>query len=76
MTDLNAPPSHQPETACDSPAPGVVAWILAALESRIHAFRSRRDAEHLANLSDYLLKDMGITRKDIDVVVRRGRHSV
>ena len=73
MTNLNTTASHQPETACGSHVSGVVARILVVLERVVDAFRSRREAEHLASLGDYLLKDIGITRNDIDAVVRRGR---
>lgn len=73
MTNLNATASHHPETACNNRASGAAARILAVLEHLVHVYRSRRDAEHLATLGDYLLKDIGITRNDIDAVVRRGR---
>ena len=74
MTNLNATTSHQPETACNRHGSRAVARIFGFLERLVHAYRSRRDAEHLAGLSDYLLKDMGITRSHIDIVVRRGRY--
>ncbi|HJU76570.1 MAG TPA: DUF1127 domain-containing protein [Sphingomicrobium sp.] len=73
MTNLNATASHRSETACNRHGPGMVAQIFAVLKHLSGACRSRRDAEHLASLNDYLLKDMGITRNDIDAVVRRGR---
>jgi uncharacterized protein YjiS (DUF1127 family) len=74
MTNLNTTASPAPETACNSHSPGVVARICAVLEHLAHAYRSHRDAQHLASLNDYLLKDMGITRTDVDVAVRRGRY--
>ena len=73
MTNLNAT-THQPETARNSQGQPPIARIFAFVEHLVHAYRSRRDAEHLAALNDYLLKDMGITRNDIDAVVRRGRY--
>ena len=76
MTNLNATASYRPETACNSPAPGVVARIFAVLEHLVRVCRSRRDAEYLATLNDYLLKDIGITRSDIEEVVRRGRFPI
>jgi uncharacterized protein YjiS (DUF1127 family) len=73
MTNLNAT-THQPETARNRQGQLAMARIFAFIEHLVHAYRSRRDAEHLAGLNDYLLKDMGITRTDIDAVVRRGRY--
>jgi uncharacterized protein YjiS (DUF1127 family) len=40
------------------------------------ACRTRRDIERLMSFDDYLLKDMGITRGEIEAVVRRGRAQV
>ena len=74
MTNLNTTASHEPGTGCDRQGQRPVARILAVLERLVQAYRSRRESEHLASLSDYLLKDMGITRGDIDVVVRSDRH--
>ena len=68
----NATASQQPETACNNRAQG--RGIFGVLEDLIHAWRSRRDAEHLASLNNYLLKDIGITRNDIDAVVRQARY--
>lgn len=73
MTNLNATASHQPETACNRHGPQAAASFLAFLGHLVHAYRSRRDAEHLASLSDYLLKDIGITRSAIPDVVDKGR---
>lgn len=73
MTTLNATMSHQPETACNRHGPRAAARFLAFLEHLVHAYRSRRDAEYLASLSDYLLKDIGITRSAIEDVVNKGR---
>ncbi len=73
MTNLNATASQGPGTACNRQGPRAITRIFAFLEGLMHAHRSRREAEHLASLSDYLLKDIGITRSDIDMVVRGGR---
>ena len=73
MTNLNATASHQLETAYNRHGPRAAARFLAFLEPLVHAYRSRRDAEHLASVSDYLLKDIGITRSAIEDVVHQGR---
>ncbi len=44
--------------------------ILAAL---MLEHRARRATRHLMALDDYMLRDMGISRADIDRVVRIGR---
>jgi len=36
----------------------------------VEAYRARRDTEHLLGLNDSLLKDIGVTRREIDAVVR------
>jgi uncharacterized protein YjiS (DUF1127 family) len=35
--------------------------------------RVRREMRHLAEFNDYMLRDIGITRTDIEGAVRRGR---
>lgn len=73
MTNLNATASQEPGIACNRQDRRAVVRMFAFLERLVQAYRSRREAEHLAGLSDYLLKDIGITRSDIDLVVRSGR---
>jgi uncharacterized protein YjiS (DUF1127 family) len=52
----------------------VAAEALQALGSWLAAFlRRRRDARLLSGLSDHVLHDIGITRSDIERVVRGGR---
>ena len=47
------------------------AWMLEAIATS----RMRRAARELQMLDDHLLKDIGITRTEIDSVVRYGRES-
>jgi len=39
----------------------------------VHVIRVRRDRAWLADLPDYLLRDIGITRSQISSVTRLGR---
>ena len=55
---------------------------LAKARSAVHSeLRARRDAAELASLDDRMLRDIGISRSEIDSLVRRpvarapGRHS-
>jgi uncharacterized protein YjiS (DUF1127 family) len=45
---------------------GFATWVVAEI-------RVRRDMRRLAGFSDYMLRDIGIARSDIEGAVRRGR---
>ena len=48
--------------------------MLTALATAIEAeLRARRAAAELASLDDYMLRDIGVVRGDIDRIVRGGR---
>jgi len=51
------------------------ALTLAAslIESAARELRARRDMENLAHYDDHMLRDIGLTRSDIEGAVRRGR---
>jgi uncharacterized protein YjiS (DUF1127 family) len=74
MTNLNATALPTPQTShvrqAARAAVRVVAVILAPL-ARAH--RARRDAAHLMGLHDNLLKDIGVSRGEIETIVRTGR---
>jgi uncharacterized protein YjiS (DUF1127 family) len=73
MTNLNATACRQPAAR---PRPAARALLRAAsviFGPVAQAYRARRDTERLMNLNDHLLNDLGITRRDIDAVVRMGR---
>jgi uncharacterized protein YjiS (DUF1127 family) len=68
MTNLNATAWQEP-AAHDGPvARAVVRAAAVILAPLARTYRARRDVEHLMNLNEHLLKDLGITRRDIDVV--------
>jgi uncharacterized protein YjiS (DUF1127 family) len=62
-----------------SPAPGRAVWAraragLAGLIGALAREREiRRSMKHLASLDDHALRDIGLTRGDIERVVRFGR---
>jgi uncharacterized protein YjiS (DUF1127 family) len=73
MTNLNATMWQKP-AAHDRPV--VQALLQAAsviLGPLARAYLARRDAEHLMSLNEHLLRDLGITHRDIDTVVRTGQ---
>ena len=51
------------------------AFALAAslIEGAARELRARRDTERLAQYDDHMLRDIGLTRSDIEGAVRRGR---
>ena len=60
---INVRASYRPTS---SAIPGSVA---AAFADLARAYRRRRDRRHLGALPDYLLKDIGISRGEIDAAV-------
>ena len=73
MTSLNATACRKP-AAHDRPITrGVLRAAAAILAPLAQAYRTRRDTRHLLNLNDHLLNDLGITRRDIETVVRTGQ---
>ncbi len=56
-----------------SASPALMDRALAALSRMLKEIRVRRAANELRAISPALLKDMGISRADIDRVTRHGR---
>lgn len=73
MTNLNATAWQKPAAHHRQVARAVVQAAVVILGPLARAYRARRDAEHLTNLNDHLLRDLGITCRDIDAVVRTGQ---
>jgi uncharacterized protein YjiS (DUF1127 family) len=73
MTNLNVTALPKPGTAPYRQAMRAAARIVALLLRPLaEAYRARCDAEHLINLNDDLLRDIGIARWEIEGAVRRG----
>jgi uncharacterized protein YjiS (DUF1127 family) len=49
------------------------ALLRSACAAAARARIARRDRRHLQEMPDYMLKDIGIARADIDRVIRQGR---
>ena len=56
--------------ACLAAAERGLAWLIAAIA---HELRIRRDLRQLAAMDDHMLKDIGLSRGDIEHCVRCGR---
>jgi uncharacterized protein YjiS (DUF1127 family) len=56
--------------ACLAAAARGLAWLIAAIA---HELRIRRDLRQLAAMDDHMLKDIGLSRGDIEHCVRYGR---
>lgn len=67
MTFITAPATKPAASSA------VLDRVLAALRGILHEIRVRRAANELRAISPALLKDMGISRADIDRVTRHGR---
>ena len=52
---------------------GFYGFVLRMAAAAVREVRVRRDTQRLAEFDDYMLRDIGITRTDIEGVVRRGR---
>lgn len=61
--------THAPATHSASPMETIRAWI--EMRQRERAYR--RSMKQLGDLDDYMLKDIGLTRGEIENAVRRGR---
>jgi uncharacterized protein YjiS (DUF1127 family) len=73
MTDLSVTALQDPRAAHYRQAARAVArTVVLVLGLLAKANRARRDTKYLMSLNDYLLKDIGITRGEIEAVVRRG----
>jgi uncharacterized protein YjiS (DUF1127 family) len=77
MSDVSTVRSHAPRPrqptvfdACLAAAVRGLAWLLAAIS---HELRIRRDMQHLAAMDDHMLKDIGLSRCEIEHCVRYGR---
>jgi uncharacterized protein YjiS (DUF1127 family) len=46
----------------------------AAVTWLVHEWRIHRSIEQLRGFDDHMLKDIGLTRMEIEAVVRHGRH--
>jgi uncharacterized protein YjiS (DUF1127 family) len=73
MTNLNATVWQKPAAHDRQVTRAVLRAAAVILGPLALAYRARRDAEHLMNLNDHLLKDLGVTRREIDTVVRTGQ---
>jgi uncharacterized protein YjiS (DUF1127 family) len=73
MRNLNITAWQKPGAAHERQVARAVARAAAVILGPLaQAYRARRDAEHLMSVNDYLLKDIGITRREIEAVIRRG----
>jgi uncharacterized protein YjiS (DUF1127 family) len=54
-------------------ARAVTQTVALMLEYLARVYRARRDTNYLMDLDDRLLKDIGISRGEIQAVVRRGQ---
>lgn len=76
MTNLNVTALQKPGTAPYRQAVRAVTRTVALIFAPLaQAYRARRGAEHLMSLNDDLLKDIGVTRCEIDFIVGTGRHN-
>jgi uncharacterized protein YjiS (DUF1127 family) len=76
MTNLNATVLQKPGTAPYRQAVRAVARTVALILAPLaQAYRARRDAEHLMSLNDALLKDIGVSRCEIDFILGTSRHN-
>jgi uncharacterized protein YjiS (DUF1127 family) len=71
MTDLNLTALRKSGAGHYRQAARAVALLLRLLAQ---AHRARRDAKRLMSLDDYLLKDIGIARCEIEAIAHRGRN--
>jgi uncharacterized protein YjiS (DUF1127 family) len=73
MTNLNVTVLQTPKTSHVGQAARAVARIATLILAPLaQAYRARRDAEHLMGLHDNLLKDIGVTRGEVESTVRAG----
>ena len=73
MTNCNATALPKPAAARYRPIVGVVVRTAGSmLGFLVEAYRAQRDARHLMGLNDHLLRDVGISRGEIDAAVGRG----
>jgi uncharacterized protein YjiS (DUF1127 family) len=72
VVSLARPPRIQ-ASAPARPALNLLHVAYAAYAAIAREMRLRRDMQRLAEYDDYMLRDIGITRMDIEGVIRRGR---
>jgi len=76
VTPLGGPAQVVLEDALrDAPARGlarpIIAWLAGLARAPGQALRTRRTARELQALSDYMLRDLGLRRDQIDCVAKR-----
>ena len=74
MTNLNATAPQTLQTSHVRQATRAAARIVALMLAPLaEAYRARRDAARLMGMNDDLLKDIGVSRGEIETLVRTGR---
>ena len=71
IVPLVRPPAAE-ESASSRVARGAFELACRLIEEFAQEVRVRRDMNRLAEFDDYMLRDIGITRTDIEGAVRRG----
>ncbi len=62
-------------SALPADRPGFLAGVARTAYAALREYRERRAMRHLAALSDHMLRDIGLSRGEIERAVRTGRAS-